>query len=462
MILRCRVFFLAFVLLVLQTLGFAAKTREYFIAAEDVSWDYAPSGRNLMHGHPIPQPWHDQTRWNKTRYFEYTDATFAVRKPQPIWLGILGPIIRAEVGDAVVVHFLNRSHQPHSIHPHGLRYDKANEGAHYLPTGAGAMVAPGGSFTYRWRADRSSGPGPDGPSSTVWWYHSHVEAEREINAGLLGPIIVTAAGKAKPDGEPKDVDREFIAVFMIFNELGKERKNPADNTGLFYSINGYIFGNLPGLVMKQGEKVRWYLLGMGSEQDLHTPHWHGKVVQYGKRFTDVVELLPGSMATVDMRADNPGAWMFHCHVLDHMEAGMMATYTIYPSPRPCPIQFLPDDHGSIADAKEVRIRNASSKAIRLVNVLHANLNTLQDLEPDYRVLFSSQPLAPGQEQTLVTDAFRSEANLGWAFFPSKVIYEDGTEWKPQPVGECFHLYWRDKDHPQMPVLPPLQIAHVTD
>ena len=449
-------------LFALPPFGFAAKTREYFIAAEDVSWDYAPSGQNLMHGQPIPPPWLNHTRWNKSRYIEYTDATFSVRKPQPDWLGILGPIIRAEVGDTVIVHFVNRSQQPHSMHPHGLRYDKTNEGAHYLPAGAGAIVMPGNSFTYRWRAIKTSGPGPDGPSSTVWWYHSHVEAEQEINAGLLGPIIVTAAGKAKPNGEPKDVDREFIAMFMIFNELGREPTNPADNTGLFYSINGYIFSNLPGLVMKQGEKVRWYLLGMGSEQDLHTPHWHGEVVQYGKRFTDVVELLPGSMATVDMIADNPGTWMFHCHVLDHMEAGMMATYTIYPPPRSCPIQFIPENQGPIAEAGEVRIRNTSSKPIRLVNLLHAYLATLQDLEPTYGVLFSAQPLAPGQEQTLATDAFRSEKNLGWAFFPSKIVYQDGTEWKPQPLGECFHLYWRDKDHPEMPVLPPFQVAHVTD
>ena len=124
----------------------------------------------------------------------------------------------------------------------------------------------------------------------------------------MGPIIVTAKGKAKPDGSPKDVDREFVASFMIFNEMGGK---PA---GQFYAINGFIFGNLPGLTMKQGDKVRWYLLGMGNEIDLHTPHWHGETVTDGKRNTDVIELLPGSMATVDMLADNPGTWMFHCHV----------------------------------------------------------------------------------------------------------------------------------------------------
>jgi FtsP/CotA-like multicopper oxidase with cupredoxin domain len=94
------------------------------------------------------------------------------------------------------------------------------------------------------------------------------------------------------------------------------------------------FGNLPGLIMKLGDKVRWYLLGIGNEIDLHTPHWHGETVTDGKQNTAVIELLPGSMKTVDMLADNPGSWMFHCHVEDHMEAGMMAIYTIYAPPAP--------------------------------------------------------------------------------------------------------------------------------
>ena len=99
-----------------------------------------------------------------------------------------------------------------------------------------------------------------------------------------------------------------------------------------HGINGYIFGNLRGLVMKKGDKVRWHLLGMGNEVDLHTPHWHGKTVEVGgprvARRTDVIELLPASMVTADMDADNEGEWLFHCHVADHINAGMLTTYRI--------------------------------------------------------------------------------------------------------------------------------------
>ena len=48
----------------------------------------------------------------------------------------------------------------------------------------------------------------------------------------------------------------------------------------------------------------------------------------GGRHTDVVEALPGSMVTADLVADNPGTWLLHCHVADHIHAGMLATYAI--------------------------------------------------------------------------------------------------------------------------------------
>ena len=278
-----------------------------------MTWDFAPSGHDLLRGSLLPPPWALRTQWAKTRYIEYTDSTFSLRKPQPEWLGILGPIIRAEVGDHVEVEFLNRSKVMHSIHPHGLRYDKDNEGAFYLPYGNGSRVGPRARFTYHWYADEGSGPGPGQLSSVVWWYHGHTDEPKETNAGLLGPIIVTAKGKARPDGSPKGVDREFVAAFVIFDQL------LAKPEGLFYSINGYIFGNLPGLVMAQGEKVRWYVMGMGNEIDVHSPHWHGKTVTDGRRNLDVIELLPASTRAVDMIADNPGTWMFHCDVRDHVE-----------------------------------------------------------------------------------------------------------------------------------------------
>ena len=88
--------------------------------------------------------------------------------------------------------------------------------------------------------------------------------------------------------------------------------------------------------MNEGERVRWYLFGLGSKNDLHTAHWHDgpRVLDEVRGGTDVVELLPASMKVADMVADNPGQWLFHCHVAEHMANGMFARVTVYATNTP--------------------------------------------------------------------------------------------------------------------------------
>jgi hypothetical protein len=86
------------------------RERHYYLAAEEMVWNFAPTGKEqLMHGGAIPEPWRGSLAWPKTRFIEYTDGAFTVKKPQPSWLGVLGPVLRGEVGDTIKVHFLNRS-----------------------------------------------------------------------------------------------------------------------------------------------------------------------------------------------------------------------------------------------------------------------------------------------------------------------------------------------------------------
>ena len=59
---------------------------------------------------------------------------------------------------------------------------------------------------------------PGQPSSKVWLYHSHTNEVADTYAGLVGPIVVTKKGLAKPDGSPADVDAEVFTLFMINDE----------------------------------------------------------------------------------------------------------------------------------------------------------------------------------------------------------------------------------------------------
>jgi FtsP/CotA-like multicopper oxidase with cupredoxin domain len=433
--------------------------REYYIAAEHVEWDFAPSGLELMHGQEVPYPWGLHRHVAKTRYTEYTDGSFSQRKPQPEWLGILGPIIRAEVGDTVVVHFRNLTRGYHSIHVHGLRYDKQNEGAIYSNNLPGIAVAPGKDFTYKWLADAGSGP-PAGQSSRLWLYHGHVDEPEETNSGLIGPVIVSARGRAKADGSPVDVDREFIVLFMVFDQLKGVEERVNSEEGLYHSMNGYIFSNLPGLVMNEGERVRWYLAAMGNERDIHSAHWHGKTVTRHGRSEDVIPLLPAQTETVDMLADNPGTWMFQCHVADHLEAGMMATYRIRPAhPRSCPVQFGEANFWAGKPGFEMKLKNLTPKPIQTISLESDILIGLNHLTKVPEVWKIPLPIGPTQTAHIqMPDPMpHPESILGWIVYPYAVTFADGSQWSPRERGECMRIYWRDTKHQNLDILPPVEM-----
>ena len=341
-------------------------TRTYYIAADEVVWDYTPLGLNGMKGTEFNEdenvfvengPDRIGSQYIKAVYRQYTDGTFSELQPVPSeWehLGTLGPVIHAEVCDTVKVVFKNNAEtMDYSMHPHGVFYDKDSEGSGYNDgtsgsDKAGDAVAPGQTHTYMWPVPSRAGPGPNDPSSIIWMYHSHVDSPMDTNSGLVGPMVVTAKGMANADGTPRDVDRQIISLFTVSDENSSHylcdnmemfTDETCDNedlvgdddfaeSNLMHGINGFMYGNQPGTVMQQDERVRWYLIGMGTEVDLHTPHWHGNTVLWNGNRADVVELMPGSLKTVDMVPDNAGTWMFHCHVNDHISAGMMSHYMV--------------------------------------------------------------------------------------------------------------------------------------
>ena len=112
----------------------------YYVAAEDVDWNYAPLDSDPVFGRPLPEPWGVQTVYAKQRYVQYTDGTFTTTVPQPAWQGILGPMIRGVVGDTIKVVFHNKTGMPLSIHRHGVRYDPPDEGAFYDPPRSGSIT----------------------------------------------------------------------------------------------------------------------------------------------------------------------------------------------------------------------------------------------------------------------------------------------------------------------------------
>ena len=344
-------------------------TRTYYIAADEVTWDYAPTGKNQITGEAFQMPesiWAESAKdrigrvYKKAIYREYTDDTFGTLKRRaPEWehLGIMGPLIRAEVGDTIKVVFKNNTAYPYTVHPHGVFYDKDSEGAPYsdgtLPREKkDDGVPPGQTHTYVWPVPERAGPAAHDGNTVLWMYHSHKSEEADVNAGLIGPMIVSARGTTKPDLSPKDVDREFIVLFGEFDEnlswyidenIKKYAGDPASVkkpwgptfiepfglSNLKETMNGFIYGHLQGLTMRVGERVRWYLMA-NTNFEVHAPHWHGNTVVANHMRMDVSPLLPMGMIVADMVPDNPGVWFFHCHTGPHLTAGMQALYTVVP------------------------------------------------------------------------------------------------------------------------------------
>jgi FtsP/CotA-like multicopper oxidase with cupredoxin domain len=334
-----------------------AKVRTYYIAADEVMWNYVPTGYDQIAQRPLPPLQKQQLGWvfHKAIYREYTDATFThlkPRAPEDAYLGILGPVIHAEVGDTVLVVFKNNARFPMSVHPHGVLYTKPSEGAPYqdgipMSKKPGDSVAPGKTFTHTWEVPPRAGPGPGDGSSVLWSYHSHVDEVNDVNNGPIGPIVITAKGMARPDGSPKDVDREVFTMFAEFDEssslyfpanIADPKTNPRHLKPVgpqlfddeFWTINGLSYGNMPIPVMHVGQRVRWYVMSTMSDFDFHTPHWHGNTVVADGLRTDVVTLSPMSMVVADMVPDNVGTWLFHCHVNVHLNGGMVARYQVLP------------------------------------------------------------------------------------------------------------------------------------
>jgi hypothetical protein len=178
---------------------FSGDVRRYYIAAEEIEWDYAPTGWDNWLGvrpiqilsigswcidEKIQVPFNESaraqfagytqygTKWVKALYREYTDNRFTECVDQPPFQGSQGPTIRAEVGDMIEILFLNRLKKNYAtMHSMGLAYSKSNEGSNYpnntipglavdlpLADRVPPAVGPGDCVVYKWIVNDPAGP----------------------------------------------------------------------------------------------------------------------------------------------------------------------------------------------------------------------------------------------------------------------------------------------------------------
>ncbi|KFZ46837.1 Coagulation factor VIII [Antrostomus carolinensis] len=323
-----------------------SKIRRYYIGAVETTWDYmhsdlfsvlqAPAG---VLGHPGPQPSMPGVppQYTKAVFVEYPDASFMQPKPKPAWMGLLGPTIRAEVYDTVVITFKNLASRPYNLHALGVSYWKASEGAGYEDETSqaekdGDRVDPGKTHTYIWEIQQNQGP-TDGDSPCLTHsYSSNTDSVKDINAGLIGALLVCRPGTLASSGK-QDGQQEFVMLFAVFDEGKSWYSEPGSsaapqalprNRTELHTINGYINGSLPGLTLCLKKQVQWHVIGLGTGPEVHSIFFEGHTFLVRSHRLSSLEISPATYLTAQTMPVTAGWFRMFCQILSHQQAGMEA------------------------------------------------------------------------------------------------------------------------------------------
>lgn len=226
------------------------------VAADSAS--LAPA--NWDHGLRLPQA-HDRNPDPKIVEVDLTarvadvavDSTHTVRA----WTydgGIPGPLIRAHVGDRVIVHFVNDLPEPTTIHWHGVRVPIDMDG---VPDVSQPEVKHGETFTYDFVV-RDAG---------LFWYHPHVMSAAQVGFGLYGALSVD---------DPADGVNVVDQLTLVLSDIGFDRTGVLDapDTGgaagmVFGREGAYILANgkvLPKLLARSGAPQRWRIVNAAKSR----------------------------------------------------------------------------------------------------------------------------------------------------------------------------------------------------
>ncbi|KYF77741.1 oxidoreductase [Sorangium cellulosum] len=215
----------------------------------------------------------------------------------PAWTydgGIPGPLIRARVGDRVIVHFRNELPAPTTIHWHGVRLSAEMDGA---PGHSQPETTPGGGFTYDFVV----------PDAGLYWYHPHVDSAAQAGNGLYGALLV------EDPAEPAALGDELV---LVLSDIGVEDDGslvPPDTGGSFGTLFGregdvlLVNGRVnPVIEARAGLRQRWrlvnaarsryYQLAIDGHRFLRIGG-DGGLLEYPVE-TDRVLLAPGERADV--------------------------------------------------------------------------------------------------------------------------------------------------------------------
>lgn len=221
-----------------------------------------------------------------------------------------GPTIEVVEGDRVRIYVTNRLPEPTSVHWHGQRLPNGMDGVSGLTQ---PEIPAGKTFVYEFVARRAG----------TFMYHPHADEMVQMAMGMMGFWVT----------HPKNpdfmrVDRDYVFLINAY-DIDPGSYTPKVATMLehnLWTFNSRVFPGIAPMVAGQGEKVRIRVGNLSMTN--HPIHLHGhEFVVAGtdggwtppaSRWPEVtIDIAVGQMRAVELIADEPGDWAFHCHKTHH-------------------------------------------------------------------------------------------------------------------------------------------------
>lgn len=262
-----------------------------------------------------------------------------------------GPTIDVTEGDLVRITLKNNLKLTTSIHWHGMHLPNKEDG---VPNVTQKSIQPGQSYTYEFLAGHAG----------TYMYHPHNNSVEQIDNGLYGAFII----RPQDTSNQPNFDKEYTFVLGGWNVpqenidrtkmleamnstnnqgmegnmghagMANEGEQPENSGGMdseismggmdynFWTINGKAFPATPEIKAGSGDRIRIRLINISNNN--HPMHLHGTdfrvIAEDGHpltqpRILNTIDVAPGKTFDIELLADNPGNWIFHCHELHHTE-----------------------------------------------------------------------------------------------------------------------------------------------
>jgi FtsP/CotA-like multicopper oxidase with cupredoxin domain len=231
-----------------------------------------------------------------------------------------GPWIRVDVGDMVEIHVTNETPMATDVHWHGISVPNEMDGVSPYTQDP---IAPGETFVYSFEAE----------SQAIGMYHAHLHGQISVPNGMFAAF--TIGDTPLPYGRT-------ISGIEIPEDLVPAREipmvlNDAGTIGL--TLNAKSFPATEPYVVEEGDWLVYHYYNEGLQAHPMHQHQFPQLVFAKDGFpldepywADTVNIAPGERYSVLVHADRVGTWVWHCHILNHVESeqGMfgMATAVI--------------------------------------------------------------------------------------------------------------------------------------